>query len=268
MAATFWAWLWGPVGLVLATPLTVVLVVLGRHVEGLKFFDVLLGDEPALSESQVFYQRMLSNDPAEVVEHAKSFMAQHSLSRYCDHVARPALALAHKDVARGALGAEQLDTFKTAVESLFADIVHEYRDLKRDLEGKKETQAHSLPFLRPDELIDAWRLEAPLVSVGTHSHLDGVAASMLATLAMTHGVPARVLPPGTLSAANLTNLDLSETALICLSYFDFKTLARSCSFLEIRQRQHAGVRGQTVDEFTVLNTSWLGFPRVGAEAAQ
>ena len=122
IAATFWAWLWGPVGLVLATPLTVVLVVLGRHVEALKFFDVLLGDEPALSESQVFYQRMLSNDPVEAVEHAKSFMAQHSLSRYCDHVARPALALAHKDVARGALGAEQLETFKTAVESLFADI--------------------------------------------------------------------------------------------------------------------------------------------------
>ena len=226
MAATFWAWLWGPVGLVLATPLTVVLVVLGRHVEALKFFDVLLGDEPALSESQVFYQRMLSNDPVEVVEHAKSFMAQHSLSRYCDHVARPALALAHKDVARGALGAEQLETFKRAVEGLFADIVHEYRDLKRDLEGKKETQAHSLPFLRPDELTDAWRSEAPLVSVGTHSHLDGVAASMLATLAMTHGVPARVLLPGTLSAANLTNLDLAETALICLSYFDFKAPAR------------------------------------------
>jgi predicted PurR-regulated permease PerM len=226
MAATFWAWLWGPVGLVLATPLTVVLVVLGRHVEALKFFDVLLGDEPALSDSEVFYQRMLSNDPVEVIEHAKSFMTQHSLSRYCDQVARPALALAHTDVARGALGAEKLETFKAAVESLFADIVHEYRDLKKVLEGKKETQAHTLPFLRPDELIGTWRSEAPLVSVGTHSHLDGVAASMLGTLATTHGAHARVLLPSTLSAANLANLDLSDTALICLSYFDFKAPAR------------------------------------------
>ena len=226
VAATFWAWLWGPVGLVLATPLTVVLVVLGRHVEALKFFDVLLGDEPALSELQVFDHRMLSNDPLQVVEHAKAFMAQHSLSRYCDQVARPALALAHADVARGNLGAEKLETFKAAVEGLFADIVHEYRVLKNQLEGGRETPLHSLPFLRPDELIDAWKSEAALVSVGTHSHLDGVAASMLATLATTHGVPARVLLPGTLSAANLDALDVSDAAMICLSYFDFKAPAR------------------------------------------
>ena len=126
MAATFWAWLWGPVGLVLATPLTVVLVVLGRHVEALNFFEVLLGDEPALSDSEVFYHRMLSNDPLEVVEHAKAFMAEHSLSHYYDQVARPALALAHKDVARGVLDDEKVETFTAAVESLFADIVLEY----------------------------------------------------------------------------------------------------------------------------------------------
>jgi predicted PurR-regulated permease PerM len=226
MAATFWAWLWGPVGLVLATPLTVVLVVLGRHVEALKFFDVLLGDQPALSESQVFYHRLLSNDPLEVVEHAKAFMARHSLSHYCDHVARPALALAHKDVERGFLGAEKLETFRTAVEGLFPEIMHEYRALRRVLAGGKEAQAHRLPFLRRDDLVGAWRSEAPLISIGTHSHLDGTAASMVAMLARTHGVPSRVLLPGALSAANLETLDVSDAAMICLSYFDFKTPAR------------------------------------------
>jgi predicted PurR-regulated permease PerM len=225
IAATFWAWLWGPVGLVIATPLTVVLVALGRHVEALKFFDVLLGDEPALSESQVFYHRMLSNDPLAVVEHAKVFMARHSLSHYCDLVARPALALAHKDVERGFLGVEKLESFRASVEGLFADIVHEYRAL-RGLEGRKETQAQRLPVLRPDELIGAWRTKAPLVTVGTHTDLDGAAASMLAMVASTHGVPARVLLPSTLSAANLENLDLSDAALVCLSYFDCKTPAR------------------------------------------
>ncbi|MBV8793745.1 MAG: AI-2E family transporter [Hyphomicrobiales bacterium] len=226
IAATFWAWLWGPVGLVIATPLTVVLVVLGRHVEALKFFDVLLGDEPALTESEVFYQRMLSNDPLAVVEHAKAFMARRSLSHYCDLVARPALALAHKDVERGVLEKDKLETFRTAVEGLFADIVHEYRALRGFAPRGKETQTQNLPVLRPDELIDAWRSEAPLIAVGTHSDLDRAAASILAMVARTHGVPARVLPPSVLSAMNIENLDLSDTALICLSYFDCKTPAR------------------------------------------
>jgi predicted PurR-regulated permease PerM len=226
MAATFWAWLWGPVGLVLATPLTVVLVVLGRHVEALNFFEILLGDEPALSESEMFYHRMLSNDPSEVVEHAKSFMEEHSLSHYYDQVARPALALAHTDVARGALDADKVDIFTAAVESLFADIVLDYRDSRKDAEGKPEALGAHLPFLGPDDLSDAWRSEAPLVSIATHSRLDAVAASMVATLATAHGVGARVQAPGALAASKLSSLDYSDAALICLSYFDFKTPAR------------------------------------------
>ena len=225
MAATFWAWLWGPVGLVLATPLTVVLVVLGRHVEALNFFEILLGDEPALSDSEVFYHRMLSNDPLEVVEHAKAFMALHSLSHYYDQVARPALALAHKDVVRGALDDEKAETFTAAVESVFADIVLEYADLPKDTEGTSAEEPR-LPVLTPDDLVGAWRSEAPLVSIGTHSRLDGVAASMVATLATAHGVGARVQAPGAFAAAKLTSLDLSTAALICLSYFDFRTTAR------------------------------------------
>ena len=130
VAATFWAWIWGPVGLVLATPLTVILVVLGRHVEALKFFDILLGDEPALSDSQSLYQRMLAHDPIEAVEHAKSFMTANSLSQYCDGVVKPALALARKDADRGALEGDAFEKFHKTVESLFSDIAHEHWVLK------------------------------------------------------------------------------------------------------------------------------------------
>ena len=87
-------------------------------------------------------------------------------------------------------------------------------------------QTQNLPVLRPDDLVDAWRSEAPLVAVGTHNDLDGAAASILAMVARTHGVPAQVLLPSVLSAANLETLDLSDAALICLSYFDCKTPAR------------------------------------------
>jgi predicted PurR-regulated permease PerM len=229
VAATFWAWLWGPIGLVLATPLTVILVVLGRHVEALKFFDILLGDEPALSEAQVLYQRILARDPAEAVEHAKSFMAAHSLSHYCDHVARPALALAHKDVERGVLEAERLEAFRTTAEGLFADITHEHWVLRKEKGwgAAKSMGVGSLPIVHADRLAASWRSEAPLVCIGAHSHLDGAAASAVAMLAETHGVRARVEPPSALAAANLAGLDLSGAGLVCLSYFDLKSPARA-----------------------------------------
>jgi predicted PurR-regulated permease PerM len=63
VSATFWTVLWGPIGLILATPLTVCLVVLGRRVERLAFLDVMFGDRPALSPAEIFYQRMLAGDP-------------------------------------------------------------------------------------------------------------------------------------------------------------------------------------------------------------
>jgi predicted PurR-regulated permease PerM len=71
-SATFWTALWGPIGLVLATPLTVCLVVLGRHVDRLEFLDVMFGDRPALSPPEIFYQRMLAGDPTEASERPRN----------------------------------------------------------------------------------------------------------------------------------------------------------------------------------------------------
>ena len=87
-SATFWTALWGPVGLVLSTPLTICLVVLGRHVERFEFLDVMFGDRPALSPPELFYQRMLAEDPAEAVDKAEEFLKERPLSIYYDDVAR------------------------------------------------------------------------------------------------------------------------------------------------------------------------------------
>lgn len=89
--ATFWSALWGPIGLVLATPLTVCLVVLGRHVERLQFLDVMFGDRPALSPPEIFYQRMLVGDPTEASDKAEEFK-ERSLAAYFDEVALMGLA--------------------------------------------------------------------------------------------------------------------------------------------------------------------------------
>src|ERR1700733_5371796 len=103
VSATFWTALWGPIGLVLATPLTVCLVVLGRHVERLAFLDVMFGDRPALSPPEIFYQRMLAGDPTEATEKAEEFLKERSLSSYYDEVAIKGLQLAQSDLERDVL---------------------------------------------------------------------------------------------------------------------------------------------------------------------
>src|SRR6201987_4613385 len=121
-AATFWTALWGPIGLVLATPLTVCLVVLGRHVERLGFLDVVLGARPAPSPPEIFYQRMLAEDPAEAVDKAEEFLKDRPLSTYYDDVALPGLKLAQNDVTRGALDRVQAERIKAAVLEVVDDL--------------------------------------------------------------------------------------------------------------------------------------------------
>ena len=103
IAAIFWTWIWGPIGLIISTPLTLCLVVLGRHIERLEPFDVLLGDRPALTPTEGLYQRMLAGDPDEAEEQAERYLADQPLSSYYDEVVLEALRLAANDILRGTL---------------------------------------------------------------------------------------------------------------------------------------------------------------------
>ena len=122
LAATFWTWLWGPIGLILSTPLTLCLVVLGRHVARLEFLDVLLGDRPALTPVESFYQRMLAGDPDEVHDHAEILLKQLPLASYDDDVALEGLRLAVIDTERGALTPDHLERIKLCIQSLIEDL--------------------------------------------------------------------------------------------------------------------------------------------------
>jgi hypothetical protein len=95
--------MWGPIGLIISTPLTLCLVVVGRHVQRLKFLDVLLGDRPALTPAEGFYQRILADDPDEAEEQAETYLEERPLSSYYDEVALRGLQLAADDVARQTL---------------------------------------------------------------------------------------------------------------------------------------------------------------------
>ena len=116
LSAAFWTLLWGPIGLLLAIPLTVVLVVLGRHVERLEFLHVLLGDTPPLSPAERFYQRMLAGDPAEPVEQAERIIKEHTLVDYYDDVVVEGLRLAQVDANRGTLEPERLPDIRETAE--------------------------------------------------------------------------------------------------------------------------------------------------------
>jgi predicted PurR-regulated permease PerM len=98
-AAAFWTWLWGPIGLVLSTPITVCLVVIGKHVPQLAFFDVLLGDGSALTPPQRLYQRLLSGDEVETVEIVKEWTTQHGNDpvRLYDELLVVALQMGERD---------------------------------------------------------------------------------------------------------------------------------------------------------------------------
>jgi predicted PurR-regulated permease PerM len=115
VAAIFWSWLWGPVGLVVSTPLTLCLVVAGRHVKALSLLDILLGDMPALTMPQRFYQRALSGDSDEIIASARVFLKRRTFAAYCDVVLLPALQLGWNDLSHGVIAPAQQVKLRGAI---------------------------------------------------------------------------------------------------------------------------------------------------------
>src|SRR5882724_10716237 len=107
LAAVFWTWLWGPIGLFLSTPLTVCLVVIGRYVPSMEFLHILLGDEPVLKPETKFYQRMLAMNLDEATELAENYLKGKSLEQLNDGMIIPALSLVEEDRHRGRLDEER-----------------------------------------------------------------------------------------------------------------------------------------------------------------
>ena len=232
-AATFWTALWGPIGLVLATPLTVCLVVLGRHVERLEFLDVMFGDRPPLSPPEIFYQRMLAGDPTEAAEKAEEFLKERSLSSYYDEVALKGLQLAQADAERGALNPERLTKIRDAVAEFANDLSDQDDRPPPKARSTTDPEAASavesvaenapyehLPVLSKMALLPEWQGDHPVLCVAGRSLIDESAAIMLSQLCTAHGLVARVGEAGTLSPANVFRLETTGVAIVCLVYLD------------------------------------------------
>jgi predicted PurR-regulated permease PerM len=231
VAATFWTWLWGPIGLVLATPLTVCLVVLGRHVERLEFLDVMLGDRPPLSAPEIFYQRILAGDPAEAADNAEEVLKERSLSAYYDEVALEGLRLAATDEARGVLDAPRRNQILATVREVVEDLSdHDDRrpsldaattdpEIEAAIEQTDESEGTSdLPVLTAAQLGEAFEGRDRVVCLGARSQLDEAVALMLSQILEKHGLAAVALPPTTLLTSGMERLAEQDPALICLCY--------------------------------------------------
>lgn len=123
IAVAFWTWLWGPMGLLMATPLTVCLVVLGKHVPGLEFLATLMADVPALAPDVSYYQRLLAKDQTEASELIDDYVAAQEPVSVYDALLLPALNYAERDRVEGRLLAEEEAAIIETTRELMADTV-------------------------------------------------------------------------------------------------------------------------------------------------
>ncbi|MGH7043514.1 MAG: AI-2E family transporter, partial [Acetobacteraceae bacterium] len=235
VAAIFWTWAWGPIGLLLSTPLTVCLVVLGRYVKPLEFLDVLLGTRPPLSPIENFYQRLLAGDPDEVQDHAELLLRDRSLAQYYDEVAIKGLQFATADAARGVLSPEALARIRTAIGTL----VHELDELPDSTAVAGADDSEAAPG---EPGVDAGAPAAPeakpvVLCIAGRGPLDDGAVEMLAQLLRRAGLDAHVLSHAAASRARIGGIDPRDVAMAVLCYLDLSTRPAHLRFL-LRRLRH------------------------------
>ena len=224
VSASFWTWLWGPVGLVLATPLTVCLVVVGRHVDRLQFLDIMLGDQPALSPPQLLYQRLLAGDPIEAAEQAREFLKTASLEDYYDSILTDGLGLAAADNRLGHLNGERLDRITATVGELVDDL-DGHEDI-RAVEAPSAEGAYPLGALVTAEQREektsvlVWQEPRSILCIPGYTKLDESAAIILAQGLRRRGFGAVAEQSDALSVSKFFSLDLEGTELVCICYVD------------------------------------------------
>ena len=197
VSAIFWTALWGPIGLILATPLTACLAVLGRHLPQLRWLDVLLGGGPAFDPATRLYQRLLAGDVEAAVDMAADEVQAGSLHAFYSDTAVPALRLAVNDHV-GLTSAEHRHRVDTGIAAL----IHELR-VEYPVPSSDYTSARA----------------ARVLCIGGRWELDTLAADMLAhVLAMTK-VSVRTLSPSATATETIAGLNLDGVEVVCLSHF-------------------------------------------------
>ncbi len=220
VAAVFWTWLWGPIGLILSTPLTLCLVVLGRHVKSLEFFDVLLGDRPALSAVESFYQRVLANNPDEALAQAEGLLTERSLLAYYDGVVLQGLKLAAEDQARGTIDDEHAKRIGNAMLAVIDDL--------KDHVGTDDS-ADATPA--PPQ--------GSIACIAGRGPFDNAVAAMLYQLLGQRHAAARIIPYAAVTREAIARLDIGEAAVLIIAHVELSGSPAHLRYTIKRLRQRA-----------------------------
>jgi predicted PurR-regulated permease PerM len=200
VAAVFWTWMWGPIGLILSTPVTLCLVVMGRHVKALEFLDILLGDRPALTPVETFYQRLLSGNRDEALETAEAELADRPRLDYYDTVVLPATRRAADDVARGALSRQRAIAMRRSMLAILAEL------------GEDDDEQAAEPAVVPH----ATAPPGPVVCVAAGGPFDDVLAAMFAQLLERRGLTVRRVPHAAVARQRIAEFDPGEAAVVAV----------------------------------------------------
>ena len=197
VSVTFWTWIWGPMGLVLAVPLTVLLAVLGEHVRALQPLGILLGDKPPLASFVMYYQRLLANDLDEAASIVEEQHKSGGLIQVYDHVFIPALILAEKDREHGDLLPPAQEFIWQATREFIDDLAP----------ARNETVAAS----------DESARRARVLGVPAHDEADVMALAMLDQLAPANGGRLEVLSSSLLVSETLARIAEDAPEAVCIS---------------------------------------------------
>ncbi|MGO9514181.1 MAG: AI-2E family transporter [Steroidobacteraceae bacterium] len=225
VGAIFWSWLWGPVGLILSTPLTVCLAVAGQHIKALGILKLLLSDAQALTLPQRFYERALSGDPQEIIASAREFLRGDSLAAYCDRVLIPALHLARLDADMGRISEEQHKRIHRVIVDVVTALGSQSLKLpRRPHRGSVLEDASAGRWLRQERELLSGRWQGPLgvppgsvvICTGLGSSDDDLAAELLVRLLRTEKIDARHFSPADLDAGLPPGADPEGVSIIYL----------------------------------------------------
>ena len=213
VSATFWTWLWGPIGLILSTPLAVCLGVLGRHIESLEFLEIMVGDEPPLTPAQSFYHRALSGSENEAIDQIEKALedGQDLITCYQD-VVLEALVLAEVDRHRGVLDDNHADKMNKIVQSVLAELAdQEQPPIGKEAKSAKQDGAVAVTAPAP---APHHRLVLVISGAGQFDH---TIALILAQLLQKTGMQARVQSHPAISPLHIAQLDTTGVSIVYFS---------------------------------------------------
>ncbi|TIN36646.1 MAG: AI-2E family transporter, partial [Mesorhizobium sp.] len=254
VAAIFWTWLWGPLGLVLSTPLTVCLVVLGRHVPQFEFLDVLFGNEPVLEPHARLYQRLLAGDPEEATDHAEEMLEEKYLFEFYDKVAIAALLLGEQDRVRGVMGDEQRRRVAASAQMLVANLDDSAReeaeedddpataepapaDKYKDKDGDKQAQAEGED---DTELPDG--TEMSVLCAGGRGELDDAAAAMLAQVLEVQGATVSKASFADMDPTGIRRLELDAVDTVVVGFLNRDSVKHARFLVRRLKRARSALR--------------------------